>query len=68
MSKVTASTPVDADFRRPRLRGDTTNYDYGNVPATAAADGKAGEFAFDNGYLYFCYADSTWVRAALATW
>ena len=68
MSKVTNSTPIDADFRRPRLRGDTTNYEYGNVPASASADGVAGEFAFDDSYAYFCYKDSTWLKVAIATW
>jgi hypothetical protein len=38
------------------------------VPATATSDGKPGEWAADNGFIYVCTANDTWRRAALQTW
>ena len=41
-----------------------------SVPASADASGTAGQFAFDDNYIYRCTATNTWVRAPLsfATW
>lgn len=38
------------------------------VPASASATGKVGEFALDTDYLYICVATDTWKRVALSTW
>jgi len=39
-----------------------------NAPATAAANGTAGEVRLDTSYIYVCTANNTWKRAALSTW
>ncbi|PHS21732.1 MAG: hypothetical protein COA84_15065 [Robiginitomaculum sp.] len=39
-----------------------------DVPATAAATGTPGQFAYDASFAYFCTATDTWVRVAVATW
>lgn len=38
------------------------------VPASASATGRAGQIAYDSGYVYVCTATDTWKRAALSTW
>ena len=38
------------------------------VPATATSTGTAGQVAFESGFAYFCVADDTWERVAIATW
>lgn len=38
------------------------------APASAAASGVAGTFAYDNDYFYSCVATDTWKRTALCTW
>lgn len=37
-------------------------------PASAGADGEAGDIAWDSGFLYVCTATDTWKRVAIATW
>lgn len=39
-----------------------------NAPATAAANGTAGEIRLDTSYIYVCTANNTWKRSALSTW
>ena len=38
------------------------------TPASAGADGTAGQIAWDADYIYICTATNTWERAAIATW
>lgn len=38
------------------------------APASAAATGTAGTWAYDASYIYVCVAANTWKRAALSTW
>jgi hypothetical protein len=38
------------------------------VPESATADGTAGQFAFDEDWLYICVATDTWRRVAIAAW
>lgn len=38
------------------------------VPASASAAGRAGQIAYDSGYVYVCTATDTWKRAALSAW
>ncbi len=38
------------------------------APATASSAGTAGTITWDATHVYVCIADSTWVRADLATW
>jgi hypothetical protein len=38
------------------------------VPASASANGIAGQTAVDSGFIYVCVATNTWQRAALSTW
>ncbi len=39
-----------------------------SVPASAGADGVAGDVAYDSDYLYVCVATDTWKRVAIGTW
>jgi len=39
-----------------------------NAPASASANGTAGDIRYDSNYVYICVATNTWKRAALATW
>jgi hypothetical protein len=39
-----------------------------NVPASATADGAAGEISWDADYIYICIAENTWKRVAISTW
>ncbi len=39
-----------------------------DAPADATSPGSKGQIAFDSGYFYVCFADSSWARAALSTW
>lgn len=57
---ATGSSTIDGEFRRGRL------LEGGNVPATSTSAGKKGEYAFAQGYIYYCYADNHWVRGALS--
>jgi len=38
------------------------------APASATAEGKPGEVAWDENYVYVCVATNTWKRSALETW
>lgn len=38
------------------------------TPASASADGTAGQITWDADYIYVCTATNTWKRAALETW
>lgn len=37
-------------------------------PSTASSTGRAGDIAWDSGYIYVCTGTNTWKRAALSTW
>lgn len=37
-------------------------------PSAATSTGKAGQIAYDAGFIYVCIADNSWVRAALSAW
>jgi hypothetical protein len=39
-----------------------------NVPATATSTGTAGQIAFDQNYIYYCWATDQWKRSPLSTW
>jgi hypothetical protein len=39
-----------------------------NVPATSTSTGTTGQVAFDQNYIYYCWATDQWKRSALATW
>lgn len=38
------------------------------TPASASAQGTAGQIAWDSGFIYVCVATNTWKRTALTTW
>ncbi|TLS52675.1 hypothetical protein FE782_08580 [Paenibacillus antri] len=48
--------------------GDSIRIRRAKTPASSSAEGKVGELAWDNGYLYICVAENTWKRAALESW
>ena len=39
-----------------------------NAPASAAANGSAGEVRVDSSYIYVCVATNTWKRSEISTW
>jgi len=39
-----------------------------STPASAAASGTTGQWAWDSSYIYICTAANTWKRVAIATW
>lgn len=39
-----------------------------DAPASASADGVAGQIAIADGFLYVCVDEDTWQRVAIATW
>lgn len=39
-----------------------------SAPASATSACKAGDLAYESGYIYVCVGTNTWQRAALATW
>jgi hypothetical protein len=41
---------------------------YSTVPATASANGTAGQIAYDANYIYVCVSANTWKRSALSSW
>jgi hypothetical protein len=47
---------------------DSIQINTAKTPASAAATGTTGEFAWDAGYFYICTATNTWRRVAHATW
>ena len=40
----------------------------GAAPASATSAGRAGQIAFDSGFLYVCISTNVWKRVAIATW
>lgn len=48
--------------------GDYIRIATSKTPATAAATGTAGDFAWDTSYLYIATGVNTWRRVAHATW
>ena len=38
------------------------------TPASAAATGTAGDWAYDSSYIYVCVATNSWKRVAIASW
>ena len=62
VGNVTAPTaPLD-------VNGDTLRLRTARTPASAAAAGNQGDFAWDSSYLFICTATNTWRRVAHATW
>lgn len=55
------ASPLDVDGDRIRIRRSKT-------PASSTAEGRAGEIAWDNEYIYICVAQNRWKRTALETW
>jgi len=55
----TAKVDVNSDILRLRTA---------KTPASAGADGNAGDICWDAGYVYVCVAADTWKRAALSAW
>jgi hypothetical protein len=38
------------------------------VPSSVGSAGRAGQIAYDDDYIYVCWAANAWKRAALSTW
>ena len=58
------------DIRRDNIDGaDPTVWTRNVAAPSAAADAcTPGDIAVAAGYVYFCYATDTWLRAVIATW
>lgn len=39
-----------------------------NAPASPTDPGTPGEIKLDGGFIYVCFAPSSWLRAQLSTW
>lgn len=39
-----------------------------SAPATAGANGIAGNIRYDANYIYICTSTNTWKRVAISTW
>ena len=60
--------PVISGTGKLHMAANTFRLDTARTPASAAAEGNAGEFCWDASYLYVCIADATWRRLAHNTW
>lgn len=72
-SGIAGATTVQQAFKSVKalLDGKQATGNYAtivSVPASATANGTAGQIAYDSGFIYVCVAANTWVRAALSTW
>ena len=65
---VQTAAPLSLFGSRVSIDSGIFNINTGNAPASAAASGTAGDFAWDTNYLYQCVATNTWKRTALSTW
>jgi len=59
MAKPSAKLDINSDILR--LRSSKT-------PASAGADGNAGDICWDSDYIYICVATDTWKRVSISTW
>ncbi len=50
------------------IEGDSIAIGASKTPASAGAEGVAGQIAWDSSYMYVCVATDTWRRVAHATW
>lgn len=53
-----------------RLLTEAINTKFPNwvtVPASASADGVAGQVAYEPGFFYICVSSNVWQRVAIAT-
>lgn len=55
------TAPLDVNGNSVRVRTSKT-------PASATANGSAGEICWDANYVYVCVAANTWKRSPLDTW
>lgn len=60
--------PSNADLGAMAYKDDVNYGRRVDVPATAAAQGRAGDYAYDTSYFYICVSLNTWQRTATATW
>lgn len=56
------------DTEKTDLRADLGVVSLVSAPENSSDSGSAGQVAYDSRYFYVCVADSTWLRAPLATW
>lgn len=64
MAMLKSAGSIDLEWKYVNTYDDNTDA----VPATATSAGTAGQIKFDENYIYVCYADNNWRRAALSTW
>lgn len=48
--------------------GDAIRVRQSQTPASATANGEAGQICWDSNYVYVCVATNQWKRSALSTW
>ena len=69
LENIATSIDETIDALKDVRRSDgTTIVRVGTAPISASAVGKAGELAYDSGYVYVCVAENTWKRSALSNW
>ena len=68
---IASDSSIDSsssDYHTVICSGDTMCIGTHRTIDNADDDGVAGEFCFDNNFVYFCVATNTWKRAALLSW
>lgn len=69
IASTTTGTAVGAFTSRIALKGGgEIIFSTKTAPSSASDTGTAGEVRIAGGYLYYCSATNTWLRAALTTW
>lgn len=64
VSGATGNTTMAGTATATQFRLSASN----TAPSSATDTGTLGEIRITSGFVYYCYATNTWVRAALATW
>jgi len=64
LTEIGTNTHADIDSHI----ADTTKHPFGQTPASAGANGTAGEICWDSEYIYVCIDTNTWKRVAISTW
>ena len=55
-------------FESGELTSDSITIANPTVPSSPTDNGKKGQIAYDNDYVYICVANNTWKRSSIGTW
>jgi hypothetical protein len=65
---VFTGAPLALFGSRVSINQGIFNIDTGNFPASASANGTAGDIAWNSTHVAVCVSANTWKRVAIATW